>query len=161
MAERRYSDSEIKALLQERKPLPVDWRSRLGLRPKRGHQEAHLIVQGEGGNEFHLILRQSSINPFDFSVILAVRIPGSNRLFRLLRYNGRSHAHTNRIEQQKLDGFHIHKATERYQKCGWREDAYAEPTDRFSDIWSALDCLLEDASFVVPPGSQRRLFREV
>jgi len=33
-------------------------------------------------------------------------------------------------------------ATERYQEIGNREDAYAEPTGRYSDICGALQCLL-------------------
>jgi hypothetical protein len=42
-----------------------------------------------------LVLRQSILNPLDFSIILAYRPPKSNQLFRLQRYNGKSHEHTN------------------------------------------------------------------
>jgi len=58
--------------------------------------------------------------------------------------SNRSHAHTNRIETDQFRGFHIHMATERYQEIGAREDAYAEPTDRYSDMWGAFKCLLLD-----------------
>lgn len=147
-------------MMQERKPLPADWRSRLQLRPKRGHDERDLELIGDDGGEFRLILRQNRINPLDFSVIIGVRVPGSNQIFRLRRYNGRSHEHTNHIEDATFYDFHIHMATERYQEIGTREDAYAEPTDRYGDFSGALRCLMEDANLVVPPEAQGDLFEE-
>jgi len=36
----RYSDGQIMALVQEQKPLSPDWRSKIQLRPKRGHKSA-------------------------------------------------------------------------------------------------------------------------
>jgi hypothetical protein len=137
----RYSDGDIARLIEERKPLPDDYRSRIQLRPKRGHKEQELNVQGTNGSEFRLILRQNNFNPLDFSIILAYRPPNSNILFRLRRYDGKSHEHTNRIEGNKFYDFHIHVATQRYQELGMREDAYAEPTNRFSDFSSALQCM--------------------
>ena len=153
-----YSDDEIGALVYERKTLPDDWRSRTLLRPKRGHREAQLIVEGDTGNEFRLILRQNSNNPLDFSIILAARVGQSNRLFRLRRYNGKSHEHRNLIEDEVFYDFHIHMATARYQELGTREDAYAEPTDRYGDCDEALRCLVSDAGFVTPLNEQISLF---
>ena len=85
-----YLDQEIESLVQERKPAPADWRNRIRLKPKRGHDEEQLDLTGDAGNEFRLIFRQNKINPLDFSVILAVRVPGSSQIFRLRRYNGKS-----------------------------------------------------------------------
>jgi Family of unknown function (DUF6978) len=157
----RYSDQDIARLIEEQKPLQEDYRSRIQLRPKRGHKEQELDIQGANGSEFRLILRQSNFNPLDFSIILAYRPPNSNILFRLRRYNGRGHEHTNRIEGNKFYDFHIHMATQRYQELGMREDAYAEPTDRFSDFASALQCMLNDSGFDIPEDPQGRLFEEV
>ena len=112
------------------------------------------------GASFRLILRQGKINPLDFSVILAVQVPRSNRIFRLRRYNGRSHEHTNHIEDTRFYDFHIHIATMRYQEIGTREDAYAEPTDRYGDFHGALRCLIADVNLDIPPGPQRSLFEE-
>lgn len=117
-------------------------------------------MTGDAGNEFRLIFRQNKINPLDFSVILAVRVPGSSQIFRLRRYNGKSHEHTNHIEDVTFYDFHIHIATERYQERGTREDAYAEPTDRYGDFHGALRCLIDDANLEVPPESQGNLFEE-
>jgi hypothetical protein len=153
-----YSDQEITRLLQERKPLPADWRNRVQLRPKRGHDERDLDLMGDAGSEFRLILRRNKINPLDFSIVLAVRAPQSNLLFRLRRYNGKSHEHTNHIEGETFYDFHIHMATERYQEIGTREDAFAKPTDRYGDFQAALQCLIQDAGVDVPPEAQRRLF---
>ena len=38
------------------------------------------------------------------------------------------------------------------------EESYAEPTDRFWDLASALECLKKDCSFIVPGGEQPSLF---
>jgi len=54
----------------------------------------------------------------DFSIILAYCPEASNQLFRLRRYNGKSHEHTNTIEADKFYNYHIHTATERYQELG-------------------------------------------
>lgn len=155
-----FSDQDITSLLLERKTLPTDWRKRTQIVAKRGHGERHLDISGDSGNEFRMILRRSSINAQDFSVILAVRVPLSNQVFRLLRYNGRSHEHTNHIEGKTFYDFHIHHATERYQDLGAREDAYAEPTDRYGTIQEALRCLFSDANFDVPSELQRDFFEE-
>ena len=121
----RYLDEDIAGLIQERKPLPADYRSRIQLKAKRGHKERQLEIRGASGNEFRIILRQSNSNSLDFSIILAVYPPQSNQPFRLRRYNGKSHQHTNIIENDMFYDFHIHKATERYQELGMREDSFA------------------------------------
>jgi hypothetical protein len=82
-------------------------------------------------------------------------------IFRLRRYNGKSHEHTNLIEDVSFYEYHIHQATERYQLLGAREDSYAEPTDRFSDFYQAVSCLMEDCGFEIPSGAQRSLFEEM
>lgn len=153
-----YSDDEIQRLLAEPKPLPPDYRARIRPREKRGHSEQELVIQGQHGSEFRLLYRQSLFNPFDFSVILGVCPPQSNQTFRLRRYNGRSHPHTNTLEQVTFYDFHIHTATSRYQEIGAREDWYAEPTSRFADVHTALNCMMEDCSFILPPRDQGALF---
>lgn len=153
------TDSQIRELLAERKPLPTDYMRRITPKPKRGHKEQELDVTGKSGSQFRLIVRQSMLNPLDFSVILAYLPPRTNRIFRLRRHNGRSHQHTNTIEGNRFVDFHIHMATERYQQFGMeREDGYAEPTDRFSDLSGALKCLLRDAGFTIPETAQGDLF---
>ncbi len=151
------TEAQIAALVAERKPLLEGYQQQLTLKPKRGHTERELGVLGDDGSEFRLILRQSQFNPLEFSAILAYRIPGSNQVFRLRRYNGK-HQHTNRLERTSLYGLHIHVATHRYQESGLREDAYAEETNRYADLHGALQCLIADCGFDLPPGPQGTLF---
>jgi hypothetical protein len=152
------TDSEIAALITERKPLEAGYLGRLQLRPKLGHRERELDIDGVNGSEFRLILRQNLLNVLDFSVILAYSVESSSQVFRLRRYNGKSHEHTNQIERNRFYDFHIHFATERYQHSGLREDAYAEVTNRYGDFQSALDCLFQDCGLVLPPNEQNLLF---
>ncbi len=156
----KYSDAEIAALISEKKPLANDYSLKIKLREKRGHKEQEMDVLGENGNHFRLILRQSSKNPLDFSIILAHCPSGSNQVFRLRRYNGKNQEHTNVIESQSFFDFHIHKATERYQEIGAHEDSYAEPTSRFYDFHSAIKCMLTDCNFEITKGPQIDLFEE-
>lgn len=157
----RLSDAEIARLLAERKSLPADYRDLMQIKPKRGHKERELDVNGVEKSEFRLILRQSEFNSLDFSVILAYRPPKTNQLFRLRRYNGKSHEHTNTLDGRTFYDFHVHMATERYQdESGLREDAYAEPSGHFGDFRGAIRCMLEDCGFDVPPNLQGALFEE-
>jgi len=157
----RLTDQEIDGLLREPKPLPADCWAKLRLRPKRGHKERQLDVKSRAGHEFRLILRQSNLNALDFSVIVAVLSPRTNQVFRLRRYNGKSHEHTNTMEHQRFYDFHVHYATERYQDLGADEDAYAERADSYSDFRGALTCALKDCGFEVATGGQGALFEEV
>ena len=74
--------------------------------------------------------------------------------FRLCRYNGKSHEHSNSLESQKFYDFHVHRATARYQQAGSREDSFAEPTDRYNDLDGAVRCLIQDCGFQLPNNHQ-------
>ena len=128
------------------------------LETKERHKERELDFKGVNDSEFRLILRQALHNVLDFSAVLAYCPAGSSQLFRLRRYNGKSHEHTNQIEKQTFYDFHIHMATERYQNSGLREDAFATPTNRYADFHGGLDCLLSDCSFEIPTNSTLPLF---
>ncbi len=152
------SQVEIAALIAEAKQLPDDYVQRVQTKPKRGHRERELELVGIAGSEFRLILRESLINRLDFSVILAWLPPQSTSHFRLCRYNGKSHEHTNMLESQKFYEFHVHHATERYQQSGLREDSFAEPTIRYQSLSGALECLIQDCHFLMPASHQPGLF---
>jgi hypothetical protein len=156
----QLSDAEIGQLIQEPKLLPENYRERMVVKPKRGHKERELDLTGARGSAFRLILRQGLANPLDFSVILAYCLPASNLCFRLRRYNGKSHEHTNQLEGDSFYAFHIHTATERYQISGLREDAYAEPSERFADFAEGCRCMLKDCGFQEPPQPQGMFWNE-
>ncbi len=156
-----FTDEEIRALIAEPKAPAADYRSRLALRSKRGHKEQELVVRGANEHEFHVILRQSTTDALDFSVILGVTVPGSNRIFRIRRYNSQGHQHTNPIERTTiLFSPHMHMATSRYQELGTVEEAYAESCERYSTLAEAVDCLLHDCGFILPEREQLSLFEE-
>ena len=156
-----FTDDQIDRLIREPKTLPKDYKAHLALREKRGHRHQDYEVAGADGHEFQIILRQSISNPLNFSAILGVIVPGTNRVFRLRRYNSRTHPHKNHLEEESFAfKCHIHQATERYQESGRNEDAYAEATDRFSDLNGAIACLLKDCGFILPEGAQLELFEE-
>lgn len=113
-----------------------------------GTTDRRWIWGGAQGSEFRIIIRRSQFNPLDFSVIPAHKVPMSNELFRLRRYNGRSHWHTNPLERQTFYDFHIHQATERYQVLGAKEDHYAVPTDKYADLDGASTCMLSECGFI-------------
>jgi hypothetical protein len=144
-------DSEIHALIIESKTIPD------GLCPltrqieRNHHRRREFEVAGASGNSFMLSTRQSMLNVVDFSVILGYKMPGINTIFRLCRYNGKSHHHTNTIEKDRFRDFHKHTATERYQRIGGlKEDHFAEIDNRYWNLESAVRCLLEDCGFQSP-----------
>jgi len=92
--------------------------------------------------------------------ILALNPSDSNQIFRLRRYNGKSHEHTNQLEGGTFYDFHIHYATERYQELGGREDAFAELTNAYSDFNSAVRCMFRECGFEVPGSEGSNLFGE-
>ena len=155
-----FSDQEITALIKERKVLSGNRRNKFRKTTHRGNDKYRLSVTGKDGNEFQVIVRISVFNKLNFSVILGVKVPPPKKFFRLKRYNGDYHEHTNTIEDEKVNGFHIHTATERYQVNSVREETYAEPTERYTDVNGVLKCLFADANFEDPNALQDTLFQE-
>jgi hypothetical protein len=160
---RILTDDEIEALLREPKRLPADWQSIL--QPRRRvrflHKEKSIDLRGEWGNNFILYVRSSSLNPLDFSVILVI-LDKDGTEYRLLRANGK-HAsrHTNLWEKgrglspSRLPvGFHVHKATQRYQEEGFRIDGYAETCQEYETLEQAVHYVVKEANAVLPAGSQ-------
>lgn len=151
------TEQEIEKLISERKIIPADFHKIPGnVKIKGGHKECSMEISGESGSKFRFLFRQSRFNQFDFSVILMYYILNTNILFRLRRYNGKSHQHENHIEHDgKIYGFHIHKATQRYQeRPGLREDGFAEITDRYSDYRMAVMCMIKDCNMTFEDGSR-------
>jgi len=148
------TDTQIDSFIKEKKIISNKFNPTL--RDKSIYHEFVFEVKGERENIFKIIVRQNKINPLDFSVIFGVLING--KLFKLKRYNGNLHEHINKIEKQKIKGFHIHKATQRYQERGFREEGYAEVSKRYVDWRTALNSVLNDNNFLVEvEKSQKRL----
>lgn len=153
------TDAQLTDYEAESKPLPTDYERRLfTFSSSSGHARSQLDVDGDRGNRYSISLRQGLFNPLDFSAIFSVYLAGGVE-FRLRRYNGKAHTHSNKIERgPRFYDFHIHRTTERYQLAGGcRPDGFAEVTNRYSDLWSAVACLLDDCNFVRPLDTQLTL----
>ena len=148
----KYTDQQIAALIKERKVLPDDWRDQLD-------KNNSLYIIGESGSRFRIITNLNEKYPSDFSVVLAVIDPKTGAIFRIRRYNGMpKRSHNNKIEKQKIYGYHIHFATERYQERDYDEETYAEETNRYNNLEGALQCLIQDANLELPAQLELRLF---
>ena len=148
------TDAQIKEYIKEKKTLPQNFKPIFKERNGQNCFEKEII--GDSGNIFKIIIRQSKFNSLDFSVIFSVLINGV--LFRIRRYNGDSHDHTNKIERETIDGFHIHMATERYQENGFKEEGFAEKTTRYNDWQTALKVMITENNFQMEvPKDQQRL----
>ena len=147
------SDAKIAEMIAERKTLPLDWMQQLNrFKDRDDRYEAEVDLEGDAGTRFRIIVRSSRIKANDFSVVLIAALP-ENPEFRLLRYDGRSHTHRNRMEGNRIRREpHIHRATERYQQdpCGLPHDGYAEQTDRYQDLAGAWNCFLSDVDLQYP-----------
>ena len=154
-----FTDTEIRELISMQKQMSVDPDSLFsGMREKKGHKGAEHEMPQSDGSSFVIKVRISTENPMDFSVILGYTPVRSTRLFLLRRYNGRSHEHRNRLENEDLFyDYHIHQATERYQREGSKEKYYAEKTARYGTAREALNCLIADCNISLPPELQLKL----
>lgn len=150
-------EQRIQELILEAKTIPAGLDPLGVLGQRNSHLRKDYKIVCPSGNEFLLALRKSVINVLDFSVILGYQLPHLHTVFRLRRYNGKSHVHTNPIEKQTFYDFHFHTATERYQRPGLREEHFAEVTDRYQTIEGAIQCMLDDCGFR-GPSSQMKLF---
>lgn len=149
-------DSEIAQLITERKALPGNWQDELeNPKSKGSHVERQVDLVGASGTQFRVIVRQSLQASDDFSVILMANRVGKPEV-RLLRYDGGSHPHRNKIEGNWIVRRpHIHRATERYQELKWEvHDGYAEETSRYHDLSGAWENFVADANLQSPDGSR-------
>ncbi len=146
------TDAEIQRLIEEEKVLPANWQDCLNLKTAKDAQLRNkLEVTGSAGSNFVVYLRRLELDVFCFSAILAYKRLDTGTTFRLRRYNGKDHAHTNKIEMNEiLFEYHIHKATQRYQEGGFDEDQFAEATDRYSTINEAIGLLVDQCGFLRP-----------
>ena len=154
------SETRIAAMIAEPKALPENWREELAnLKNRVGRHESEVVLAGEDGTPFRIIVSLRHSSPENFTVILMLNSP-THPNFPLLRYDGSSHDHKNRLEGNSIARKpHIHRATERYQIATYqrRPDGYAEETQRYQDLTGAWDCFRVDVNLKFPDGSADRL----
>ena len=151
------SDARITALLSLKKTV-TNPKSHVVSRDS--HKQRNYRVESQDGQSFTLYTRQNNKMAEDFSCGLLWHMPSGDAL-TLVRYNGSSHSHTNKLEQSKLNfSCHIHRATERYIMAEKKAEGFAEPTNRYSTLAGALHCLVTDCNIsgLLTQPEQPRLF---
>ena len=139
------SDTLVDRIIREPKYISsrVDLHD-LSLSDKKGHLMKNVKLECDA-YECRMMIRQTVDRPSNFSVVLVYK--DSNRNDRvILRLNGNHGRHRNRIEGTIVDGPHIHKMTERYQRRTNHPDGYAEATERYSDLDGAIEAFMEIAN---------------
>ena len=153
-----FTDEEINSLISEEKIFPGSIEEIMNFKESDGHKRASIELPRSDGSRFIIKLRQNQNDINDFSAIIAFREKTNNKDFKLRRYNGKSHEHSNKLEGNKYYAFHIPIATQRYQDAGRKEESYAEETNRYSDIANALKCMLQDCNVKTKLNPQASLF---
>ncbi len=145
------TDEEIRVLIDEPKKMNRSTDSLLrDMKIKKGRassvfQYAFRFPRQNNEGSWQIYLRRNRENALDFSCGMEFVPKGRNQAFTLRRYNGKSHEHTNRLEgHPPFYDFHIHEATEKYQRSSYKDEHYATPTDRYADLSGAVRCLLAD-----------------
>ncbi len=161
-----YTDREIDDFVNEIKTLPLAWETQLKTKVISTTKTWELTVPGSNQysqadgevtqNEYKVIIRQNLINNLNFCVIFGLYIREMDRLVNIRRYDGKYHAHTNKVESVMLPvDYHIHKLTYRYQEVNHlADDGYAEVTDKYSDLNEAINLMLSECSFHFSPDQQ-------
>ena len=102
------------------------------------------VASADEAERFVLFVRQNKTVTDDFSCGLQWLPPGSPSLI-LVRYNGPSHAHPNRLEGDRIEFVpHIHRTTERYLRANLKAEGFAAETKLFTTWQGALHALVTD-----------------
>lgn len=101
------------------------------------------VISDDGKHEFAMFTRQSTVINDSFTAGLRW-ISKSGESVMLLRANGSSHPHSNKLEADRFEfQCHIHRATERYIAAGKKDEGFAEPTSEYKTLSGALDTLVK------------------
>lgn len=114
---------------------------------KPGHIQRNFdLLSEEGSLRFSLYTRQNVKIIRDFSCGLIWLAPNGKTL-TLCRYNGPSHLHVNKLEDEELAYCcHIHIATERYLRNRSKGEGFAYFTKKYKILEEALYILSEDCN---------------
>ncbi|WOB10754.1 hypothetical protein [Piscinibacter gummiphilus] len=120
--------------------------SREHAKGKFTERQYECVSDGNPAIRFRVFVSWNTRYPrVSFSAGLQALLP--KRSITLCRYNAGGHLHTNRIEKNCLRNVaHIHRATQRYMESGADAEGYAEETDRYLDVETALRCLVKDCN---------------
>ena len=136
---------ERDALLSEQK-IPAHKISIITLKKKSHlkYKEFEVDLIDSSERKYKMIIRKSTEDIFDFSIILRYYHQEAKTWRTLTRYNGLHGIHKNVLEKESIEDFHIHKITEKYQNADRKEEGYAEITKSYNTFDAALKEFLKD-----------------
>ena len=144
----KYTNEEITRMVERVKPIRP---GTLDIDMKRDgkHRRGGVDLLDAKGVEYRIYIRQAILNSSNFSIGLGLKQEGTSTLFVLRRYCGNFKPHYNPIEGERFRDYHIHKATERYQRMkDVQPEKYAERTDKYDSFEGALETLREECNLV-------------
>jgi len=160
-----FTDAEIDALVREPKFSGHSVDSILrSMSAKTGKEKLHMqtsitFARSNGTDKWLIYLRSSTKKPLDFSCGIEFISARMQAKLTIRRYNGKSHEHTNKLENMDpFYDFHIHQATERYQRSHHDDDTFAMPTNLYVDFPGAFKTLLSECHVVVTADKQENVF---
>ncbi|TAN13773.1 MAG: hypothetical protein EPN37_12960 [Chitinophagaceae bacterium] len=147
MAFESITDKKIEELLKCPKQIknPTTRKS-----TKAGHEQFNYSVEATDGSEntFVVYKRQNLAEGMedDFSCGICWIVPNGETL-TLKRYNGPSHNHPNKIENEKLGyNCHIHMATEKYIRANLKPEGFAIITQNYYTLNGAFYWLVKECN---------------
>lgn len=128
-------------------------------RPEESTREIHL--EGEDGRSYRLLVQNEGMLKFHIQILSVFH----ENWEVLIRYDY-SAAHINLLEgknHRRIDGFHIHRLTERYYQAHEERrmipvDGYAEMTDAYHDLRSAWAYARRELNIVLSSEMETELF---
>ncbi len=136
MKNKEITDAEIDKLIRCHKRATNKPRTTIDFR----HKKRNYTLQAADYPDikFTLYYRQNTEDEEDYSVGLLAHFPDGSDL-TLIRFNGSSHIHPNRIENTEIKWqTHIHIATERYIHLQAKAEGYAIETNEYQSVDEAL-----------------------
>jgi hypothetical protein len=144
MAFESLTDERIETLL--RMPKRVTNPTARNVQDANHEKRDYVVASSDGKERFKLFVRQSKSVTDDFSCGL-IWLPAGGESLILVRYNGSSHEHPNRIENTTINfACHVHRATERYIQANMKPESFAEETTTYQTCNGALHALLTDCN---------------
>jgi hypothetical protein len=136
------TDETIKSIIQSRKYIKdsIDLNHMQLSEDGRFRKKKYELVCDE--YDCKIVIRQNTDRPDNFSIILIYKDISKGEI-PIIRFNGNHGSHRNRIENETINGPHIHIMTERYQLHSTHPDGFAEPANGYKDLEGAFKLFLE------------------
>jgi hypothetical protein len=144
MAFESLTDERIETLL--RMPKRVTNPTARNVADANHDKRDYVVESTDGAERFKLFVRQNKTISDDFSCGLQW-LPAGGESLTLIRYNGSSHEHPNKLEETKLNFVcHVHRATKRYLQANLKPEGFAAESTAYQTCNGALHALVVDCN---------------